>query len=168
MLAHRSLDLIRLSLNGRKYTPQGVLLSCSGLAKQSKVGSRIQEVSIASFQDTVLCPEACLRSYEGITSETSKSDKLFLATVAPYKPVTSASVARWIKDTISEAGLEGFNAHSSRGDAATATAMAGTSTQEILSRAGWSNKDTFCKFTIDLQKQTTRHFGQAILSYEQA
>ena len=87
---------------------------------------------IASFQDIVLCPVACLRSYKGFTSETRKPDKLFLTTVSPYKPVTSASVARWIKDTISEAGLEGFNAHSSRG----AAAMAGISTQEILSRAG--------------------------------
>ena len=68
-------------------------------------------------------------------------------------PVTSASI-RWIKITINEAGLEGFDAHYSRGEAATAAAMAGISTQEILSRAGWSNKGTFTAvFNVDPQKQ---------------
>ena len=66
--------------------------------------------------------------------------------------------------------MEGFNAHSSRGAAATAAAMAGISTQEILSRAGWSNKDTFRKFYYRPTEAegTARRFGQAILSYEQA
>ena len=36
VLAHRSSDLVRLSIAGRRRTPGGIILSCTGLAKQAK------------------------------------------------------------------------------------------------------------------------------------
>ena len=102
VLAHRSSDLVRLSLKGRRYSQDGVTLSCVGLAKQSRPGKMTHEVFIASFEDPAVCPVACLRSYERVTRGNRKSDNVFLATVSPYKAVSSSSIARWIKDTIGD------------------------------------------------------------------
>ena len=53
VMAHRASDLVRLSLTGRTYTPEGVILTCSGLAKTSKPGKEkdMQSVIITSFEE---------------------------------------------------------------------------------------------------------------------
>ena len=171
VLANRSSDLARLSLKGKRYARGCVILNCEGLAKQAKLGSfKPEEVIIAPFEDRTLCPVACLEAYEKRTSHVRKSDRLFLAMVAPNNPVTSSSMARWLKDTLREAGLEDFGAHSSRGSAATAAAMSGITMQEIMSRAGWSKKDTFCQFYYrpSQAERTASKFSQNVLSYKDA
>lgn len=104
-------------------------LQCTGLAKQARPGNfKPQEVIVAAFDDLLLCPVSCLKAYERATVDGRKSDVLFFGTVAPHKPVTSSSIARWLKDTLKEAGFgEGFGAHSSRGVAATTAFMSGIS-----------------------------------------
>ena len=87
-LAHRASDLVRLSLHGRAYTPEGVVLPCKGLAKQTKQGNEksLQPVLISSFEDKELCPVACLQAYERATAafRTDESAaQLFLAMVPP-------------------------------------------------------------------------------------
>ena len=37
-LVHRSLDLVRLSIAGWRHMPGGIILSCTGLAKQARPG----------------------------------------------------------------------------------------------------------------------------------
>ena len=171
VLAHRASDLVRLSLRGSKHTQDGIVLQCVGLAKQARQGNfRTQEVFIAGFREKSLCPVTCLQVYEQVTSGHRKSERLFLATVSPYRPVTSSSIARWIKDTLRGAGLGEYNAHSSRGAAATAAAMSGVSIQEILNRAGWSKEDTFSRFYYRPKEaeKSARSFGEGVLGYEHA
>jgi len=44
---------------------------------------------------------------------------LLIATVRPFKPVSGATVGRWIKSIMTEAGVDPiFSAHSARGAAA--------------------------------------------------
>ena len=96
---------------------------------------------------------------------------LFLAIVSPHLAVSSSTIARWIKKSLQEAGLDPmFSAHSTRSAASTAAAMSGISTQEIMSRAGWSSNDTFCKFYYRPQSEfdTAKKFGGAVLSYKHA
>ena len=176
VLGHRSSDLVRLTLNGHRYTPEGVVLPCKGLAKQTRPGNEqsLQPVTITSFEDELLCPVACLRVYESATSKFRKSEssmQLFLAMVPPHHPVTSSTIARWIKKSLEKAGLEPvFSAHSTRSAASTAAALSGVSTQEIMDRAGWSSKDTFCKFYYRPQSKSdaAKRFGNAVLSYKHA
>jgi hypothetical protein len=63
VLAHRSSDLSRLSLHGRKYSAEGVVLRLTGLAKQARPGKEksLQPVFVAHYsEDKSLCPIACL------------------------------------------------------------------------------------------------------------
>ena len=70
VLGHRSSDLVRLLLDGRTYTTEGVVLPCKGLAKQTRPGNEksLQPVVISFFEDTKLCPVVCFQAYERATT----------------------------------------------------------------------------------------------------
>ena len=151
VLGHRSSDLVRLTLCGRSYIPEGVTLLCKGIVKQTRPGNEksLQPVVIASFEEEPLCPVACLRVYEEATAKFKKDEaamQLFLAVVPPHWPISSSTIARWVKNSLERAGLEStFSAHSTRSAVSTAAALSGLSTREIMDRAGWSSLDTFCR-----------------------
>ena len=77
-----------------------------------------------------------------------KPNLLFLALNKPHKPVKSVSIARWIKELLTEAGVDTdkFSAHSTRAAASSSAKAAGLSTAEIMKMAGWSRQSTFEKF----------------------
>jgi len=176
ILGHRSSDLVRLTLCGRSYTPEGVTLPCKGLAKQTRPSNEksLQPVVIASFEEELLCPVACLRVYEKATvkfREDKAAMQLFLVVVPPHRAVSSSTIARWIKKSLERAGLEPtFSAHSTRSAASTAVALSGLSTQEVMDRAGWSSLDTFCRYYFRQQSEfcTAKRFGDAVLGYKHA
>lgn len=148
-----------------------MVLPCRGLAKQTKPGkeSSLQPVMVASFEEAGLCPVACLQSYERATAGMREEEcwQLFLGITSPHKPVTSSTIARWLKSTLKVVGLgEHFSAHSVRSAASTAAAMSDVSTKEIMSRAGWSNSETFCKFYFRPQPGfcAAKNFGRAVLN----
>ena len=76
VLGHRSSDLVRITLSGRTYTSEGVMLPCRGLAKQTRPGNMksLQPVAITPFEEGLLCPVACLRAYELATAEFRKCE----------------------------------------------------------------------------------------------
>ena len=106
-----------------------------------------------------------LKDYEKRTTDKrGDSVKLFLATIKPHKPVTSSTIARWIKNLLGKAGVntEIFKAHSVRGASTSAAAMAGITTEDILKAADWSNETVFPKFYYKPTRDQS--FGKAVLS----
>ena len=136
----RSADLTRLDLRFRRYTPEGVVFQEAGLAKQSRQKNPKTEFFFpAFFQNSTLCPMATLRIYEQKTEsfrsqEIEGRTRLFLAVVRPHKPVSSSTLARWLKSMMEKAGIDTgiFKAHSVRGAATSAAASAGVTTADIL------------------------------------
>jgi site-specific recombinase XerD len=74
--------------------------------------------------------------------------KLLLSHIKPHKPISSATLGRWLKDIISRAGIDTdiFKAHSVRGAAATSSFNIGIPLQDILKLADWSTDSTFRRF----------------------
>ena len=72
--------------------------------------------------------------------------RLFLAVVEPHKPVSSSTLARWLKSLFGRAGIDTgiFKGHSVRGAATSAAANAGVSMSDILNAADWSSESVFC------------------------
>ena len=65
VLAHHCSDLVRLTLQGRKFSAREAELQCTGLAKTAKPShmKSLQSVLIAGFdQDLALCPVKCLEA----------------------------------------------------------------------------------------------------------
>ena len=110
VLGHRCSDLVRLTLTGRCYTRDGVLIPCVGLAKQARPNNEqsIHPVEIRAFKDEQLCPVSCVKAYEEATVSFRGGEeraRLFLAVIAPHNPLSSSSIARWIKKSLVEAGI---------------------------------------------------------------
>ena len=88
---------------------------------------------------------------------------VFLTSTKPHSPASSATIARWIKSALTEAGIDTtiFKAHSVRGASTSAAAEAGISIPEILEAADWSNQSTFERFYYRPRKSVS--FGTAVL-----
>ena len=77
-----------------------------------------------------------------------KPSNLFISLVKSHRPVTRATISRWILSFIKEAGIDTtiIKAHSVRGDFTTSAANALVPLQEILDMADWSKAATFREF----------------------
>ena len=73
-----------------------------------------------------------------------EQDKLFLSVIIPHKPVTSATLARWIKSYLQLAGVDTsiFSAHSLRVASTTTARNQDVSLSDILRMANWSQEST--------------------------
>ena len=77
----------------------------------------------------------------------SKPNKLLLSYIRPHKPISGASLSRWLTDITSRAGIDTniIKAHSVRASASAAYER-GASLQGILHLADWSTDSTFRRF----------------------
>ena len=163
----RSADLSSLSLARRQFSPEGVTFLPATLAKQSRQGKPLVEFFFPSFShDEGLCPVQTLRQYESVTFplRLGVQQELFLAIVKPHKPVSSCTIARWLKCVLNDAGIDVnmFTAHSVRGASSSAAAMAGVTTNDILKAADWSTDSVFRRFYY--RPVHSSSFGDAVLS----
>ena len=65
----------------------------------------------------------------------------------PHKEVSKATISRWIKCLLSEAGIDTdiFSAHSTRAASSSAAKASHVPINDILKTAGWSSERTFAK-----------------------
>ena len=130
--------------------PEGFTFS---LTKPRKCGkpSTPGKVNVAEFKnDELLCPLRCLRTYIKETDtlrelSSASENLLFISYTKPHKPVGSATISRWLRTTINQAGIDSsiFKGHSVRGAATSLAASTGLSSAMIMEMADWSNKSTF-------------------------
>lgn len=142
----RSSDAKALDLAGRVFTPQGVSFN---ITSRTKTMSRCVDYH-AFPNNPKLCVVQCLKAYEECTRSFRTADvaQLLIALQKPHKPVTAATIARWLKDVMREAGIDTqrFGAHSIRGSMASKTFMLGSTVQDIMHSADWSSESTFKQF----------------------
>ena len=147
----RGADLAALDLNNQSYIPEGVVFQATHLSKQSRP-SHPQVDFFSRFQsDPCLCPVECLRVYEQKTAtfhDNPKENFLFRSFIGKHGPVTSSTIARWLKTCLQKAGVDAskFQAHSTRAAAATKAAMSGITADDIMKAADWSGEGVFQKF----------------------
>ena len=105
-------------------------------------------------EEEVTCPVTTLKSYEARILEfqalsTDKAKTLvFLSWIGEHDPVTSGTIARWLRTCLSEAGIDTgiFKAHSIRGAASLKAVLVGVTTTDILQAAELSSGTIFQKF----------------------
>ena len=136
----RSADLASLQLDHRQFNPEGVVFLPAALAKQSGQGKPLKEFFFPSFpHNSELCPVETLRRYEAVTLplRPHNTNRLFIALVKPHKSVTSATIARWLREVLRLSGIDVsiFSGHSVRGASTSAAAGVGITTNDILKAA---------------------------------
>ena len=165
----RSADLSKLDMRFRTYTANGVIFQPTHLSKQSRSSKPIREFFFPFYvADVDICPVRALQSYEERTlsfREKNTKSTLFLSWIGKHDPVSSSTIARWLRMCLQEAGIDTdtFKAHSVRGAASSAAAWSGVTIMDILNAADWSTEATFQQFYHrEMQDMTT--FGSSVLS----
>ena len=97
-----------------------------------------------------------------ITDTLNRDGRLFVSYVQPHKPVSGDTIKRWVKQVLTNAGIDTstFTAHSTRSASTSVAANAGLPLQDIPQAAGWSSESTFYKF---LPTTHQRHRGGRLL-----
>ena len=70
---------------------------------------------------------------------------LYYLAVQKLGPASKTSITRWVKDTLSDAGLKDFQVHTTRSSAATNALLLGLPIDTIIAKAGWKSATTFVK-----------------------
>ncbi|XP_033757307.1 uncharacterized protein LOC117339699 [Pecten maximus] len=144
----QTIHLIKLS--DFSFTDTGVTISFSELLKTSKPGNHQKPVHISSFKDNIqLCVVDVLRVYIAFTEKLRCNEsKLLIGTVAPHKGICRATISRWIKCVMVNAGIDTdiFKPHSTRAAITSAALHKTVPLGQILATAGWKTDCTFKKF----------------------
>lgn len=139
-------DVRALDVTARSFSPSGVTFDISRRTKTS-----ISSVFYPSFpSNKKLCPVLCLKEYELRTRAFRKPSQpeLFLSLRAPHNPVSTITLARWVKWGMSEVGIDttNFGAHSVRSASASKLFKVGCRLEDLLRTADWSCESTFRDF----------------------
>ena len=168
----RSADLAKLDIQWMSYQADSVTFRPAHLAKQSR-----SSIFPLFKDDPFICPVTTLRAYEERTKEfrdlqsPSPKTTLFLSWIRKHNPVTSSTIARWLKLTMSEAGIDVgiFKSHSACEATCSKAAGAGVTAKQILEAADWSSEGTFQWFYHrKVEKDDRTSFGTRVLSSHSA
>lgn len=94
------------------------------------------------------------------TNDRRKSSALFQS-YKTFLPVTTCTLARWLRTVLEFSGIKIFTAHS-----LSAAYFSGASMKKLLERANWTSSKIFFKFYFKLEWNTSKdgHFASAVLN----
>ena len=127
-----------------------VVFRISQVLKHSRKGSLGTIVLSAFPEDPRLCIVRTLLFYLDKTSELRNCDNenVFITTTPPFKGAASATIARWVKETLANAGVDlaVFSAHSVRGATTSKMSDLQIPVADIMKKAMWKSESTFTKY----------------------
>lgn len=151
--AHRvqTLSLTKLS-NIKVFSGEKITITISDKIKTSAINRKMPILVLPYFNEKPsICPARAIEQYITRTKDkrSNNCDKLFISFKKPFREVSSQTISRWVKCTLSDSGIDSsvFGAHSTRHAATSAANRLGVSIDLIKSTAGWTgNSQTFAKF----------------------
>ena len=117
--------------------------------------------------DKKVCVVNCLEEYilrtENLRGDT---DNLMVCHKKPHGPAHKDTIARWLKELLGKAGIEGYGAHSFRSASSSDFLRKGVPVADILKKGGWTNAKTFHRFYNRCVSEPSKEEGQkSILNY---
>ncbi|XP_031337283.1 uncharacterized protein LOC116166471 [Photinus pyralis] len=152
--AHRVQTLSLIDIRNIHKIPDGtaIQIKIPDRIKTSRKNGMQPLLSLPFLTDRPeICVATTLEIYLTRTSSRRPKNchKLFITLKRPHTEVTSQTLSRWIKQTLTQSGIntEIFSAHSTRHASTSAACRNGLNLDEIRRTAGWSkNSDTFAKY----------------------
>nr|CAI5849442.1 unnamed protein product [Callosobruchus analis] len=120
--------------------------------KTSGIGKSQPTLYIPFYREKPkLCVATVLKTYIEQTQPYRKPDQdfVFLTLRKPHRTASKQTISKWVKQTLSSAGLDTahFKPHSTRHASSSAALRSGVSLETIFKTAGWSMQTaTFAKF----------------------
>ena len=167
--AQRAQTLSILDLHDVKYTNAGIEIIVTGRTKTSAPGLPCQVIKLPECKERPnLCIYRCLLYYMEVTQQIrGNNTRVFLSTKSPHNPVTTATLSRWIKNTLKVAGIDTnvFSDHSTRHASTSAALDRGVDLEIIKKAAGWSEKSRvfFDFYNRPIINNNNISFAEAIL-----
>lgn len=124
------------------------------LLKQTSAGGgkqrHLQPVTFKKYDhDETLCVFTLLAEYISRTSPLRGSNtQLLLCHTKPHSPASKDTISRWLKQVMSNAGLDIsiFKPHSTRSASTSAAKLANVPLDEIMATAGWRSNSVFATY----------------------
>ena len=166
MALTRQAKSVDLYIHTHTFTAVRMSFKACYLSKQSRASKPQVDFFYPRLpEEEVTCPVTTLQAYEARTLEfqalsTDKAKTLvFLSWIGELDPVTSSTIARWLRACLSEASIDIgiFKAHSVRGAACLKAVLVGVTTTDILQAAELSSGTTFQKFYDLCSTQESRN-----------
>ena len=151
LLTGQRVSTIRmLKLSDMFLSADAVIFSISGLLKHSKPGKQIPPVKLGRYvPDRNLCPVLTLNSYLTQRNAVVGADvqQVFVTYGKPHHPASKDTLARWIKDMFTLAGIDinMFKPHSCRAASTSKAGANGVPVESILNSAQWANDCVYYK-----------------------
>ena len=117
--------------------------------KHSRPSYHQQPLILRSFpSNPSLCLVINITQYLKFRLEKSAYEGFFITTVPPYKQCSKDTIARWIKDILSLAGINSgiYQAHSLQSASTSSASYKGVNLSTILKSANWTRNSTFKKY----------------------
>ena len=156
-----------LSLENMEEQEDGFVFKIDNkFLKQGRPGYRPGLLRLLSYEDRSICVATYLKEYLARTNDLRENtDKVFLTTRKPYKPVSRDTVSRWVKSLLQAAGIDTteFGAGSTRSAASSKASSEGVPLDQILEAAGWSQETTFTKWYNKSINGTSNGMAKSIL-----
>ena len=158
--------LKKLRIDSLTIKASSIIICVKDLLKQSRPGNTGCVVKLLAYPpERKLCVYTYLKQYLSQTKLLRGSEKqLFVSYKRPHNPVSTDTLARWLKVVMSAAGLNTdiYKAHSTRSASTSAANEMQIPVEDILKAAGWKSEETFRKFyKKPIRKEDT--FANAVL-----
>ena len=163
--AQRTQTLSKLDTSCMQETTTGITFTIQDTLKTTRPGKHLAPIEIRPFApDSRLCPVTYIKHYITKTHSLRSNPRLLISYTKPHKPVTNSTVARWIRSTLQDAGIDVsiFSAHSSRTASTSYSANAHLPLADILKAGGWSNARTLAEH---YNKPISGNLGQTLLTH---
>ncbi|XP_063828979.1 uncharacterized protein LOC135078310 [Ostrinia nubilalis] len=151
--AQRTQTLSLIELSNVRTLESKIEILIDNLTKTSAPNRTIHPLVIPFFQQRPeICPGSTIVAYINATKEyreLTHTNKLILTIKKPYHNASSSTIGRWIKNVLSDSGVDTsiFGAHSTRHASTSAASRKGASIDSIKRAAGWTgNSLIFAKF----------------------
>ena len=147
LTAQRCQTLHLINLSDISFVGKKMIIHLNHLLKQSKPGKHPGPLVLESYEiPRSLCIVKVFREYIDQTKDFRNSEKLLNSTQKPHKGIAKATVSRWVRLFLHEAGvLSCYGPHSTRSAATSKAKSRGIPLQSLLKTAGW-NVSIFAKF----------------------
>ena len=173
--ASRCSYLYQFNLKYHYIKDENYFFVVAGLVKGSTPKKPHMEIRLPWFpEDPALCSfsycqeyirrtQAYIRRTQVYRPDSSSKDLLFLSCIKPHNPVKICTIARWVKEVLSLAGIDisQFSAHSTRSASTSSAFKSGVPISDIMKVSDWTQASTFKKF---YQKPIKDCYGIKILS----
>ena len=137
------------------------------LLKHNNIHNKMNNnIILHSFNENKnLCPVFHTKYYIERTKRDRQSSKLFISTQKPFKAASKSTISRWVKTTLTRAGINTniYKPHSTRSASTSAAAASDLDITHILKTANWSRATTFAKYYSKPITEGNGAFMKAIL-----